>query len=267
MACSLFGINILTPGEKDQLKSIQNGARVYIARIEREEKLRQEKERREKARLEAEKREAERRERERREAARKERERLEAERRERERLEKEKGKGKPSDPPVIPEENGHPFDHARFSLDTGSFATVDLYDRNPFPERVLPHVFDPETAGRNANFYTDMTFTEKLYQLMQQRGLKSPEVYRRANIERSLFSKILSDRFYMPKKDTAVALAFGLGLDLEQAQDLLKRAGYTLSHSIQRDVAIEYCFMNGLSDVIKVDYTLDSLGYAPLSRA
>lgn len=112
----------------------------------------------------------------------------------------------------------------------------------------------------------NVTFSEKIQQLMNEKGLTSPEVYKYANLDKTLFSKILSDREYSPSKDTAVAAAFGLRLNMKEADDLLDRAGYTLSHSIARDVALECCFKEGITNVVDINILLSELGYKPLGR-
>ena len=81
-----------------------------------------------------------------------------------------------------------------------------------------------------------------------------------AQMDRRLFSKMMSDRNYKPSKDTAVALVIALELSLKQANDLLSRAGYALSHSNKRDVIIEYFIREriyNLSDINEVLYRLD----------
>ncbi len=77
----------------------------------------------------------------------------------------------------------------------------------------------------------DATFSETLLQLIDARGLSDADVYKRANISRQLFSKIRHDQSYRPTKQTAVAFAVALGLDLEQTEDLLARAGKTPAQS------------------------------------
>ena len=109
-----------------------------------------------------------------------------------------------------------------------------------------------------------LTFSQKLMELMREKELTSPEVYRRGNVEKSLFSKILSDAHDSPSRDTAIQIAFGLGLNLKEARDLIGRAGYRLTHSIERDVVIEDCFRERTADVTDVNIRLSEHGLAPL---
>jgi hypothetical protein len=106
----------------------------------------------------------------------------------------------------------------------------------------------------------DEPFSTTLMRLIDDSGKKDSEIYNRANIDRRLFSKIRSDSAYTPSKSTIIALAIALELQLEQAEDLLKRAGYSLSHSKKFDVIIEYFFVNRQYDILEINevlYTYD----------
>jgi hypothetical protein len=76
--------------------------------------------------------------------------------------------------------------------------------------------------------------------LIHQSGKCPSDVYKKALIDRKLFSKIRCNREYKPTKATAVAFAMALELDLKETEELLKRAGYALSHSNKFDVIVEY---------------------------
>lgn len=89
--------------------------------------------------------------------------------------------------------------------------------------------------------HLDKTFQEYLFMIIDRKGLTDPEVYKKANIDRKLFSKIRSNIDYAPSKKTAVALAIALELSLDETKDLLMRAGYALSPSSTFDKIIEYC--------------------------
>lgn len=87
---------------------------------------------------------------------------------------------------------------------------------------------------------TDAGFSEALLKLIDQTGKKDSEIYTRANISRQHFSKIRNNPDYKPTKATAIAFAIALELDFEQTQDLIGRAGYTLTNSSKFDVIIMY---------------------------
>ena len=87
---------------------------------------------------------------------------------------------------------------------------------------------------------TDAGFSETLMKLIDQTGKKDSEIYTKANVSRQHFSKIRNNPAYKPTKATALAFAVALELDLEQTEDLIGRAGYTLTMSSKFDVIIMY---------------------------
>lgn len=102
----------------------------------------------------------------------------------------------------------------------------------------------------------DAGFSETLLQLIDRTGKKDSEIYKKANVDRKLFSKIRNNMDYRPSKTTALAFAFALELDVEETKDFISRAGFALSHSSKFDVIVEYFLVNRNYNVFELNEVL-----------
>ncbi|MGN1021806.1 MAG: macro domain-containing protein [Aristaeellaceae bacterium] len=108
-------------------------------------------------------------------------------------------------------------------------------------------------------FRREETFSQCLLRLIDQSGEKDSAVYRRANVDRRLFSKIRSNPHYQPGKPTVLAFCLALHLSREDADMLLRKAGYALTCSSRLDLTVEYCLNHGVYDVHQVNVVLFEL--------
>lgn len=94
-----------------------------------------------------------------------------------------------------------------------------------------------------------LSFNQLLFKYIDDKHLNEVDIYKKAYIDRKLFSKIRSNINYRPKKKTVVQLIFGLKLNIEEANELLNSAGYYLSHSLKSDLIVEWFIINNNYDL------------------
>ena len=103
--------------------------------------------------------------------------------------------------------------------------------------------------------HIDESFSQMLLRKIEEKGMTDSQCYNKAGITKQNFSKAKKPNYH-PKKETAIAYALALDLDLEETKELLYKAGYVLTHSSKFDIIIEYCIENGIYELSKVNEIL-----------
>lgn len=142
-----------------------------------------------------------------------------------------------------------------------SEATIQRDRIDAAPKMVTPCQAEcGSVAGKSLHEYMkamDKSFAYKLFDLIDERGMTDVECYKRANVDKKTFSKIkCNPQTYKPSKQTAVAFAIALKLDLEETQDLLASAGLTLSRAFVFDKIIRYFIQKGVYDIFEINEAL-----------
>ena len=128
-------------------------------------------------------------------------------------------------------------------------------------EKVLAEVPPPcdslkQTSCKTISFELEESFSQMVLRKIDEKGMTDPQCYKKANLDRKLFSKIRSHRDYRPSRATALALGIALELPLSELQELLGKAGYTLSHARKGDVIVEYFVKKGIYDIYQINQIL-----------
>lgn len=133
------------------------------------------------------------------------------------------------------------------------------YGRTPRPKKGLEPSIGKSLSLSDLLEQVDEGFSQALIRLIDEKHMTDAECYKRANIDRRLFSKIRSNPNYRPGKPTVLAFAIALRLTLPETRALLEKAGFALSHSSKADIVVEYCIQTKHYDVLEINQILFEL--------
>ena len=149
---------------------------------------------------------------------------------------------------------------------TVDYNEIDHFLKNTFEYSTDESVFEIKEPvpnyGSINNFITqqDDILQEKIRKTILSKKLDEVEIYKKADLDRKLFSKIRTQPEYHPNKNTILKLCLAMNLSTDETEDLLKTAGFSLSKSLRSDLILRYCFTHRIFDVITVNQILDHYG-------
>ncbi len=161
----------------------------------------------------------------------------------------------------------------RYSLREPSYDETRIRDMGRFVEeaRKDPELFETKAVRNTYHEWEKKnaarkTFSSEVMRRLKERKLSSSAFYKSVEMDKRLFHRMKSDYCYKPSRDTAIRCCLGLKLLYREAAELLQLAGYSLSPGDSRDLAIRFCFENGITDITSVNTLLQALEEKPLLK-
>lgn len=152
------------------------------------------------------------------------------------------------------------------NISTINYLEIDSFLKNTFEYETHETVFGikeptPDYGSINNSITpADDILQEKIRKTILSKELDEVAIYKKADVDRKLFSKIRTQPDYHPNKNTILKLCLAMNLNTDETEDLLKTAGYSLSKSLRSDLILRYCFNHNIYDVITVNEILDHYG-------
>ncbi len=145
-------------------------------------------------------------------------------------------------------------------IESGGITQGCAFGRINIPRHRMLDI-DAGEAKKYLDENRESLFTQLLFEFIDRTGQKDSEVYKKAFIDRRLFSKIRSNKNYTPTKKTVIALCLALELDRADADKLLSSAGYSLSRADDHDLIIAFCIEKKIYDFNDINDALDHFGF------
>lgn len=152
-------------------------------------------------------------------------------------------------------------DYIESQINLRTFAVIKS---EPFFEKNLSEELHSSEIEDFINLNRKPNLQEILFGFIDRHGGSDADIYKKAGIDRRHFSKIRSSPDYRPGKNTVIALALALELEIEEADDLMRAAGYSLSDSDTTDLVIQFCLEKKIYNIDSVNHALDYFSLKPL---